>query len=421
MDDIGAQARELNKICEQTFPTIPPAAVAQYLPNTNLSSIAELLATATHILERTRAPTGFSPGFQVAKSLAGATLPQLLTYAKQLESGQHNALSGIYTYSVQLLSALHTMAIFSQKDEGQLASLAAELSQSIALMNTGQRELAEKLALIERTNEVVSTIQSLQEQSVKFVDAIKGFKDQAAAAEGETQEALDNAQSASKDTQELLEKAESIQSGNETLSAKLQALTKNIDAMQAKSVEQQKVIASILPKAASAGLAAAFSERGEQLKWTKWAWMTLFAAGLIALSYVAWDFAKAGPPPGVEWWQHMLYRLPLTAPLIWLAWFSAIQYGNVVRVQEDYAFKEATSKAFQGYRDHMENLAQVDSDEAGTALNLLATCTIEILAKEPLRIFSRPHHDASAASSILDRLTRLRTRRGVNSEPVEEN
>jgi hypothetical protein len=30
---------------------------------------------------------------------------------------------------------------------------------------------------------------------------------------------------------------------------------------------------------------------------------------------------------GVDLWKTVLERLPFTAPLIWLGWFSAIQYG----------------------------------------------------------------------------------------------
>src|SRR5258705_2208482 len=97
----------------------------------------------------------------------------------------------------------------------------------------------------------------------------------------------------------------------------------------------------------------------------------------------------------------LLRRLPCAAPLIWLGWFSAIQYGNTIRVQEDYAFKAATSKAFAGYKDHMEYMANVQLDEANSAMKLLAARTIEILAHEPLRIYQKPHKDVSPANFLL--------------------
>ena len=101
-------------------------------------------------------------------------------------------------------------------------------------------------------------------------------------------------------------------------------------------------------------------------------------------------------------WQLILQRLPLAAPMIWLGWFSAVQYGNTLRVQEDYAFKEATSKAFAGYRDHMEHLASVSLAEGNTAMTLMAQKTIEILAQEPLRIFQDIGKDSAPTHGLVD-------------------
>jgi hypothetical protein len=75
-------------------------------------------------------------------------------------------------------------------------------------------------------------------------------------------------------------------------------------------------------------------------------------------------------------------------------------HRNTIRIQEDYAFKEATSKAFQGYRDHMEHLANIEVEGANTALNLLSERTVEILAHEPLRIFSKTEGDASPSGEL---------------------
>jgi hypothetical protein len=103
-------------------------------------------------------------------------------------------------------------------------------------------------------------------------------------------------------------------------------------------------------------------------------------------------------------WILLLQRLPLAAPMIWLGWFSAVQYGNTLRVQEDYAFKEATSKAFAGYRDHMEYLAKVNLEEGNSAMTRMAQRTIDILALEPLRIFQGIDKDATPSHSLLDTL-----------------
>jgi hypothetical protein len=136
--------------------------------------------------------------------------------------------------------------------------------------------------------------------------------------------------------------------------------------------------------------------------------MGVFIVSLTALGIFAWHLIGIEPRKLSDFWNEIIVRLPLAAPLIWLGWFSAIQYGNTIRIQEDYAFKEATSKAFQGYRDHMEHLESVNADEAQTALSLLSEKTIEILAREPLRIYGKSEHDATPARGILSALSSRR-------------
>ena len=119
-------------------------------------------------------------------------------------------------------------------------------------------------------------------------------------------------------------------------------------------------------------------------------WMTIFILTVLLLAVFAWQIVHIPQANTEQIWTHVLHRLPLASPFIWLAWFSAIQYGNTLRVQEDYAFKEATSKAFEGYRSHMEHLASVDLKEGNTAMTMLAAKTIEILSHEPLESSQGP-------------------------------
>jgi hypothetical protein len=67
----------------------------------------------------------------------------------------------------------------------------------------------------------------------------------------------------------------------------------------------------------------------------------------------------------------------------------------VLRVKEDYAFKEATAIAFAGCRDHMEHLVKVDEGEGRSAMENLAITTIHNLGTEPLRLLQKQTHDAS--------------------------
>jgi hypothetical protein len=191
----------------------------------------------------------------------------------------------------------------------------------------------------------------------------------------------------------------------------LNTQAKVVEELNGRNQRQAELIDTLLPKGASAGLAAAFAERRRQLELTKWLWMTLF---IVSIACLAWSTTsvlsvlKELPAGSRDVWRELLFRLPFIAPFVWLGWFSAIQYGNTIRVQEDYAFKEATSKAFAGYRDHMEHLAGINTEDGETAMNLLAAKTIEVLAREPLRIYRRSHRDVSPVNEFAELLTAYR-------------
>jgi hypothetical protein len=137
--------------------------------------------------------------------------------------------------------------------------------------------------------------------------------------------------------------AAQLETTNRDMKEKLSQQIQVVGQLTERAQKQEDLISHLLPAAASAGLASAFALRVRQVERTKWIWLSVGGLALTALN-VLQDVAPAGAQ---VWWQ-LLHRLPIAGPLIWLGWFSAIQYGNVVRLQEDYAFKEATSKAFAG-------------------------------------------------------------------------
>ena len=120
-------------------------------------------------------------------------------------------------------------------------------------------------------------------------------------------------------------------------------------------------------------------------------------------------------------WIYLVHRLPLAAPMIWLGWFCSMQFGNVIRLMEDYAFKEATSIAFAGYRDHMEHLSGVSDGEAHTAMERLALVTISVLGNEPLRLLQKQHQDASPMDRLLSSFAALKGNKESNESEKKED
>ena len=130
-------------------------------------------------------------------------------------------------------------------------------------------------------------------------------------------------------------------------------------------------------------------------------------AAIAMLIVASWILVGYTIKQDTDTWHYLLLRLPVALPIVWLAWFSAIQYGNAMRLEEHYSFKEATSKAFAGYREHIQQLGGVtegEDDGENPSQNIvkqLASTTVQILAKPPADIFSGPEKEASPLSQML--------------------
>ena len=90
-------------------------------------------------------------------------------------------------------------------------------------------------------------------------------------------------------------------------------------------------------------------------------------------------------------------RLALTAPFIWLGWFSARQHGFTSRLREDYAYKEASAKSFEGYKRESK---EVDEE----MLKKLLEQAIDNLGDNPIRIYDGKNNHSSPAQEFFDAL-----------------
>ncbi|MBI4654517.1 MAG: hypothetical protein HY752_05940 [Nitrospirae bacterium] len=195
-----------------------------------------------------------------------------------------------------------------------------------------------------------------------------------------------------KEIKELSEKSEKIKEDLTEREKKLNLLIENTD-------NTLKRVEDLLPGATSAGLASSFRQRKEDITKSKKYWVVGFVGSLIFLVLmVSWIIYAFTEHIGkVEWWAYLLQRVPLTFPLIWLGWFFERNYGHKIRLEEDYAFKESISRAFEGYKKQMQ---EVDPE---VALPRLCDRTISILSETPLRVFERKTSDETPANSFLER------------------
>jgi hypothetical protein len=162
--------------------------------------------------------------------------------------------------------------------------------------------------------------------------------------------------------------------------------------LQGSAEERLKAIEGLLPGATSAGLASAFKQRRANLTLPQCFWQAVFMVSLFGLVVVAWlEFGWHSVPDAALTWGglglSLLHRLPFALPLIWLAFHSSHKAALAQRVQEDYAFKEAVSRSFEGYRREMAELEGKAAPES--ALSQLCVRVLSIITDPPGRIYEK--------------------------------
>lgn len=157
-------------------------------------------------------------------------------------------------------------------------------------------------------------------------------------------------------------------------------------------------IESLLPNATSAGLATAFRDQQARFVWPQWMWLATFVVtigGLLASSL--W-----GLPATNDSWdsmgRHFVNRLPLIAPLVWLAIYAGRHYQLALRLQEEYAYKEAVSAAFEGYKREMGTVGA--GADGGSPLVTLCENVLSTLGQRPGRIYEGKHEDITPANTF---------------------
>lgn len=153
-------------------------------------------------------------------------------------------------------------------------------------------------------------------------------------------------------------------------------------------------IDGLLGDANRTGMAASFTNRRRWLIAPMVGWIAVFAGSIYGLFYMGVTYLA--PLIAAGNLEQLPSRLALTAPFIWLGWFAAKQYGYTSRLREDYAYKEASAKCFEGYK---REASQVNPE---MLKNLLETA-IKNLGDNPIRIYSGHENHASPLHELLEK------------------
>lgn len=212
------------------------------------------------------------------------------------------------------------------------------------------------------------------------------------------------------EAREQVEKAlRSSQQDGLAIAASREAASQYEKGLEKSATEAEAIVArceSAYAVATSQGLAAAFLERSRALDRSMWAWV----AGLIVALVLG---ATSGshqlgnlleqlkvPAGDALITSHLVLALLSVGGPVWFAWLATKQIGQRFRLSEDYAFKAAVSRAYEGYR---REAAQIDKD---LEVSLLASA-LSRLDELPLRLVEAashgsPGHELASSPVIKD-------------------
>lgn len=187
----------------------------------------------------------------------------------------------------------------------------------------------------------------------------------------------------------------------ESVEARVEAYEKQLSELQVKCSNQLELIESLLPGAASAGLAHAFDARRKTFLWPMRIWHSIFVISLLTGIMLAGAgfyhaFLSGITPSYDELTRLLLIRLPVLALLAWLAMYSSHEAGLAKRLEEDYGYKSAAAASFLGFHKQMTEIGR----EVDGPLAILCTNTLATLATPPGRIYEKHALAASPAAEI---------------------
>ena len=135
-----------------------------------------------------------------------------------------------------------------------------------------------------------------------------------------------------------------------------------------KNKSLQVEIIEHLRKAISGSLFSAFSVRSHRLSITKWGWTLILAICVIAGVWLTITIAHdlSGVPN-----RAFFVKLSAMLPILFLLGFSAKQYTNERRTEEEYAFKSSISISLEPYRELLDRISKDQGTESAAYVKKL--------------------------------------------------
>jgi len=263
-----------------------------------------------------------------------------------------------------------------------------ELNELRRMREEATRLLIELEAALKTAKDISVSVSNVQSGVVPEVDDILTRVREALA---KAQSAATNAEASFETVAEFFRSAEEYDMRN-SLSRKILADLKTEYSEVFENLKHS--IESLLPGATSAGLAEAFADRKLSILKSQKLWKWAFGLGLastaaVALCVIAYpEFFKPkdiSVNDGQLLWivAALIPKIAVLGAPIWLAAFAAKQLAVRFRLEEDYAYKEALAKSFEGYKNQMSGVTTegVDGALAGMVLTAMGKAPVDLYEK----------------------------------------
>lgn len=308
--------------------------------------------------------------------------------------------------------ATQTITVAQSEVEKGRAAVAKALEEVNSLRSTAETASTEAATHTKAANTHKVNAEGYSEEAEAAKDKTEAAKDKAEATLKELDELASASRERAAEVASLLTEVKEAKASADALVASMKVADAKaiatIEILKAHETDLAKLktdfqalhnrIESLLPNATSAGLATAFREQKARFAKPQLMWLATFVASLAGLlASSLWGL----PPTGESWdsiGRHFINRLPLIAPLIWLAIYAGRHYGLALRLQEEYAYKEAVSAAFEGYKREMGTVGTAAG--GGSPLVTLCETVLRTLGQRPGRIYEGKHEDITPANTV---------------------
>jgi hypothetical protein len=414
------------------------------------AEVSQLISQARQILEEIQSIRGQAEAHlkQAEISRKNADSEALLAFNAKKACEEHattvsgvkgvveadaNAIATNKQRSDEALAALTAGKASVDADTKGIETRRKEVDQAAAVVGQAATEITNAAeAGVARLKDIDASKESAEGQAKKIADSAKAAAEAAAAADSEQKDAERSSTEAAalaaaiseehKTTSDIVAQTQALlkqaQDAEENLKKVLEHLAKSDEIatghekrVAALSAELQDLITRVeglLPGATSAGLASSFNKQKSRFTDPQKLWLRTFVISILALVVVALPsfFAAIGVthPADQSWngaWRNLVLRLPIWAPIVWLAIYAGRNYMMSLRMEEDYAYKEAISTAFEGYKREMEEIKAGDGVNP-TPLTILCTNILRAIAERPGRIYEGKQKDINLMTEVQD-------------------